>query len=150
MFESSISITGHWRMQLTGPDGTLKQEVAGKNVITTNGKELLAAYLASAAASATANTFKYVAVGTGTASETAADTALATELSRTTGTASYVSGAIYQVTATFAAGTATGAITEYGLFNSSSAGTMFSRDVETVINKGASDTLTVSTTVTLS
>ena len=150
MFESLIKITGHWNMKLHGPDGALKQEVSGKNVITTNGKELLAAYLASAAASATANTFKYVAIGTGSLAESASDTALGTELTRTTGVASYLSGAIYQVTATFAAGVGTGAITEYGLFDSSSAGTMFSRDVESVINKGASDTLSVSTTVTLS
>lgn len=150
MFESLIKISGHWHMKLFGPDGALKQEVRGDNVITTNGKELLAAYLASAAASATVNPFKYVAIGTGTTAESAADTALATELTRTTGTASYVSGAIYQVSATFAAGTGTGAITEYGLFNTSSAGTMFNRDVETVINKGASDTLSVTMQVTLS
>lgn len=150
MFQSLIKITGHWQMKLYGSDGALKQEVAGENVITTNGKEMLAAYLASAAASATVNPFKYVAIGTGTTSESASDTALVTELTRTTGTASYVSGAIYQVTATFAAGTGTGAITEYGLFNTSSAGTMFNRDVESVINKGASDTLQVTMQVTLS
>lgn len=150
MFESLIKISGHWQMKLFGPDGVLKQEVSGENVITTNGKEMLAAYLASAAASATVNPFKYVAIGTGSTAESASDTALATELTRTTGTASYVSGAIYQVTATFAAGTGTGAITEYGLFDSSTAGTMFNRDVETVINKGASDTLSVSMQVTLS
>lgn len=150
MFESLIKISGHWHMKLFGPDGVLKQEVSGENVITTNGKEMLAAYLASAAASATVNPFKYVAIGTGSTAESASDTALATELTRTTGTASYVSGAIYQVTATFAAGTGTGAITEYGLFNTSTGGTMFNRDVETVINKGASDTLSVSMQVTLS
>jgi hypothetical protein len=150
MVESLIKIEGYWTMRLHGPDGALKQEVSGKNVITTNGKEALASYLAAAAAGATENPFKYVAVGTGSVAESAADTALGGELSRKTGVASYVSGAIYQVSATFAAGVATGAITEYGLFNTSTGGTLFSRDIETVINKGASDTLSVTTQVTLS
>jgi hypothetical protein len=47
------------------------------------------------------------------------------------------------VTATFAAGSGTGAIVEYGLFNSNAAGTMLTRDVESAINKGAADTLTI-------
>jgi hypothetical protein len=54
------------------------------------------------------------------------------------------------VTATFASGVGTGAIVEYGLFSSSTGGTMFSRDTEAVINKGANDTLVVTTEVTIS
>lgn len=145
-----VTITGHWDIKLHGPDGTLKDERYGKNVITTNGKEALAAYLASAALSATRNPFFQVAIGTSSNAESASDTALGSESARASGTASYSSGAIYTVVATFAAGVGTGAIVEYGLLNSSTGGTLFSRDVEAVINKGASDTLTVTTEVTLS
>lgn len=146
----TVCFSGTWKAQLFGPEGNLKQEVFGHNVVTTDGKEMLAAYLASAAASATVNTFKYVAIGTGSTTETSSDTAMAVELTRTTGTASYISGAIYQVTATFAAGVGTGAIVEYGLFNTSTGGTLFNRDTEAVINKGASDSLVVTTQITLS
>lgn len=146
---SYIVVEGYWDMKLTGPDGQLKQHVQGKNVITTVGKESLARYLMSAATVAT-NTFRYIAIGTGSTAESASDTGMAVETARASGTVTYTSGAIYEVTATFAAGTGTGAIVEYGLFNSASAGTLFSRDTETVINKGASDTLTVTTKVTLS
>lgn len=45
--------------------------------------------------------------------------------------------------ATFAAGTGTGALTEAGIFNASSAGTMLNRVVFATVNKGASDTLIV-------
>lgn len=148
-----VRVYGNWRIERHTPvDGKMQlAEVReGRNVITTVGKEALASLLNAAAATATTNTFKYMAIGTGTGAESASDTALGTETGRHTGTVSYVSGAIYQVKATFACGVGTGAITEYGLFNSNTAGTMFCRDVESVINKGASDTLTGTLQITLS
>ena len=149
-FNAVYGIQGRWRMELRGPDGQLKQEVKGTNVVCTNGKEFLASFLQSAAAAASTFTMKYIGIGTDSTAEAASNTALGTELARHTGTVSYVSGQIYQVTATFAAGTGTGAIVEYGLFSSSSAGTMLARDTESVINKGASDTLTVVAQFTIS
>lgn len=143
-------LRGKWFVKLWGPDGELKEEREGYNVITTNGKEALASLLAAGAASATTNTFKYVAIGSDSTAEAAANTALGTELGRHTGTVSYVSNAIYQVTATFATGSGTGGIYEYGLLNSNAGGTMLSRDTENLINKGASDTLTVTCQITLS
>ena len=142
-------LSGYWWVKLYGPDGVLKESREGKNVVTTNGKEALASLLASNLNSGTTNTFQYVAIGTDATAEAAAQTALLSEASRHTGTVSYISGAIYQVTATFAAGSGTGAIVEYGLFNSNSAGTMLTRDTESAINKGASDTLTVVHQVTI-
>jgi hypothetical protein len=95
-------------------------------------------------------TAKYLAIGTDATAEAAANTGLGTETGRHTGTVSYVSGAIFQVTSTFAAGVGTGAITEYGLYTSSTGGTLISRDVEAVINKGASDSLTIVYQLTIS
>lgn len=145
-----IVLKGVWTKELHDADGHLKQRLVGTNVICTNGKEFLASFLASAAAGAATFTCKYIAIGTDSTSEAAANTALGTELSRTTGTASYVSNQIFQVKATFAAGSGTGAIVEYGLFSSSTGGTLLCRDTEPVINKGASDTLTVTCQITLS
>jgi len=150
MFKTEFALRGKWTMDLTGPDGKLKQSVTGSNVICTNGKEFLASFLQSAAAAASTFTVKYIAIGTDSTAEAAAQTALGVESARQTGTASYVSNQIYRVTATFAAGTGTGAIVEYGLFSSSSAGTMLARDTEAVINKGAGDTLTVKAEITIS
>ena len=147
---ASIGVCGQWAMVLTGPDGKIKQEVQGKNVVVDNGVEKLAQHLSSANAAATTFTFGYIAVGTDATAENSSDTGLGTELARHTGIVSYISNAIYQVKATFAAGVGTGAIVEYGLFNSNTAGTMFSRDTESVINKGAGDTLTVTSQYTFS
>lgn len=145
----SFTLKGRWTATLES-GGVVKQRVEGPNVICTNGKEFLASFLYSAAVAASTFTCKYVGVGTDSTAEAAAQTALGVELSRTTGTVSYVSNQIYQVTATFPSGTGTGAIVEYGLFSSSTGGTMLSRDVEAVINKGANDSLTTVLQITIS
>lgn len=147
---NSPKITGHWTATLYGPDGKLKTQQSGQNVVVDVGKEFLASFLQSAAAAASTFTMNYVAIGTDSTAEAASNTALGTELSRHTGVVSYVSNQIFRVTATFAAGSGTGAIVEYGLFSSNTAGTMFARDTEDVINKGASDTLTVTAEFTFS
>jgi hypothetical protein len=149
-FHSVFSLSGRYTAVLYGPDGKEKQRVNGPNVVCTNGKEFLASFLYSAAAAASTFTCKYMAIGTDGTAEAAGQTALGTELSRTTGTVSYISNQIYQVKATFATGSGTGAIVEYGLFSSSTGGTMLSRDVESVINKGAADVLTVTYQLTIS
>lgn len=146
----SIQLKGRWKAVLTGPDGEIKQEIEGQNVVCDYGKEFLASFLYSAAAAASTFTMKYVGVGSDSTSEAASNTALGTELARHTGTVSYVSNQIFQVTATFATGVGTGSIVEYGLFSSSTAGTMLNRDTESVINKGANDTLTVVCQLTIS
>lgn len=144
-----LTLSGKWKAVLTGPDGEFKTQVAGHNVICTNGLEFLASFLHSANTSGSW-TMNYVAVGSDSTAEAASNTALGTELGRHTGTISYVSGCIMQVVATFAAGSGTGDVYEYGLFSSNTGGTMLSRDTEALITKGASDTLTVTTQITFS
>ena len=147
--DRNFKLVGNWNMVLTDQYGLVKTARSGRNVIVENGKEFLASFLNSAATAASTFTMRYVAIGTDDTAEAASNTALGSESSRHTGTVTYTSGALYEVVATFAAGSGTGAITEYGLFSSNTAGTMFSRDTEDVINKGALDTLTVTTKVTV-
>jgi hypothetical protein len=52
--------------------------------------------------------------------------------------------------ATFDPGEGTGAVTEAGIFNASTAGTMLCRTVFPVVNKQAADTLQITWTLTLS
>ena len=124
MFDPVFKLSGKWKAELHGPDGTLKDVKIGSNVICTNGKEFLASYLQSAAAAAATFTMRYIAIGTDSTAEAAGNTALGVEVARHTGVVSFISGQIYQVKATFAAGTGTGAIVEYGLLSSSTAGTL--------------------------
>lgn len=92
----------------------------------------------------------HIAVGTGTTEVKATDTALDAELTRKQCTYVHTKGSTkLTVQTTFNAGEATGAITEAGVANASSAGTFFDRVVFPVINKGASDILTVTFEITL-
>ena len=146
----ALKLKGYWQIDLHGPDGELKAHREGKNVVTTNGKEFLASLFSSAACAAVTQSMRYVAIGTDDTAEDAAQTALIAETARVSGTVSYTSGGIYEVRATFTTGVGTGAITEYGLLNTTAAGTMLTRDVEAVINKGANDTLTITHQLTFS
>ena len=140
---------GTYHVVLYGDDGKVKEERKGENVVTTVGKEFLASFLRSAALAAATFTCKYIAVGTDSTAEAIGNTALGGELARQTGTVSYTSGGIMNVVATLAAGVGTGAIVEYGLLSTATAGTLFSRDTESVINKAAGDTLVVSYQLTI-
>lgn len=147
---STIGMKGHVTVEVYGPDGKLKDRRVGHNVITEVGKEFIASLLYSAAGAASTFTARYVAIGTDSTAEAASNTALGTEASRHTGTVSYISGGIFRVTATFATGSGTGAIVEYGLLSSNTNGTLIGRHTSAAVNKGASDTLTVTYDVTFS
>lgn len=142
---------GYWTAVVTGSDGKVKQQVAGTNVVTTNGKDFLASFLVSAAAAASTFVMQYVACGTGTTPETVGDTALYSELKRVTATISHNGTGVYQLVASFGTNSAVGAISEYGIFNTSAiGGVMLARDTESVVNVGTTDNLTVTAQITLS
>ena len=92
----------------------------------------------------------HMAVGTSTSSAAANNTTLGTEIARVGLTSTSVSGAVVTYVASFGAGTGTGAITEAGILNASSSGTLLCRTVFSVVNKGASDAMTITWTVTVS
>ena len=92
-----------------------------------------------------------IAVGTGTVAAAAGDTALGAELARKAATYDHTAGTkVFTFETTFDPGEATGAITEAGVFNAATAGTMLDRVVFAVINKGVDDTLTQKFTFTMS
>jgi len=92
----------------------------------------------------------HMAIGTGSTPAAAGDSALGTQAARVALTSTTVTNAEVAYVATFGAGTGTGAITEAGLFNASSGGTMLCRTVFSVVNKGSSDSMTITWTVTVS
>ena len=122
----------------------LVQEI--DNIVVTAGK----GYVASRMKDATATAMSHMGIGSGSTAADAADTALGTQLGRVALTSTNVSGAVVTYVASFAAGTGTGAVTEAGIFNASSGGTMLCRTVFSVVNKGAPDSMTVTWTVTVS
>jgi hypothetical protein len=147
----STSLKGHVRIELTDENGQVKQAIEFDNTFTAAGDAHVADRLAATPGEAAMG---WMAVGTGSTAFTTGSTTLNSELDRNALDAGYPeqgAGAndndvIYK--ASWAAGDGTGAITEAGIFNSSGAGTMLAASTFSVINKGASDTLTITWTVT--
>ena len=125
-------------------NGEVVQEV--DNLVVTAGK----GYVASRIKDATATAMSHMEIGSGSTAAAASDTALGSALGRVSLTSTSVSSAVVTYVATFGAGTGTGAVTEAGLFNASSSGTMLCRTVFSVVNKGAADSMTITWTVTVS
>lgn len=118
------------------------------NIIVNAGFDFICNAIGDTTAAGSAN---IIGVGTGTVAPAAGDIALGTELLRKQGTYAHTAGTkVFTIQVTFAAGEATGAITEAGCFTATTGGTMLDRVTFAVINKGTSDTLTVTFTFTLS
>lgn len=141
-----LKATGALKVVLTGADGQVKHEQDVKNLVVTTGL----GYIASRMKDTTQGAMSHMAVGAGTANAAAGDTALGSELGRVALTSTTVTGNQTVYVATFAPGTGTGAVTEAGIFNDPSAGTMLCRTKFAVVNKDAGDTLSITWTVTIS
>ena len=145
MINDSIEVTGELKLTLTRPDGHVKHEVIIPNLVVTAGKN----YIASRMKDASATAMTHMAIGTGSTAAAAGNTALGSEAGRVALTSTTVSTNNVAYVATFPAGTGTGAITEAGILNASSSGTLLCRTVFSVINKGSADTLGITWTVTV-
>ena len=141
MINDGLKLTGKLKIAL---NGETVQEV--NNLVVTDGKE----YVASRMKDATATAMSHMAIGSGSTAAAAGDSSLGTELGRVALTSTAVSGAVVTYTATVGAGTGTGAVTEAGILNASSSGDLLCRTVFSVVNKGASDSMTITWTVTVS
>lgn len=147
MFNDSIKMKGKLNVVLTGPDGAVKESREFDNLVVTVGKN----FIASRMKDTTDTAMSHMEVGTGSTAAAVGNTALETPVasSRVSLTSTTVTTNSVAYVATFPAGTGTGALTEAGIFNASSSGTMLCRTVFSVINKGAADTLGITWTVTV-
>jgi len=139
-------LKGEFEVFLYDKEGTLKEYRKVKNLTVNAGFSAVCDMMGSG----NVEPFTYCAIGTGTTAPDATDTSLESEVARVQGGYTKVSNTVWKNEATFGAGTGTGAITESGLFNSSSSGTMLCRQTFAVINKGDNDTLVVTWQYTLS
>jgi hypothetical protein len=141
-----LKATGRLKIELFSDDGKLKDSREIDNLVVTVGKN----FIASRMTGASANVMSHMAVGTSSTAPAAGDTTLGTEVGRVALTSGTSSAAVATYVATFGAGTGTGALVEAGILNASSAGTLLCRTTFSVVNKGASDSMTITWTVTIS
>ena len=144
MIQDNLKVTGDLTVQIFDKAGKLKEERQLKNLVVTTGKTFIAARMVG-----TPTAMSHMAVGAGTAAASASDTALGSELGRVALSSSTSASNVVTYVATFGAGTGTGAVTEAGIFNASSGGTMLCRTVFSVINKGADDAMSVTWQITV-
>ncbi len=140
MINDNLKLTGALTIAI---NDTIVQKT--ENLVVTAGKEWVADRMNNA------NTvMTYMSIGTGKTAGGGSNTTLVTELDRNALSSTTVTGANVAYVASWAAGDGTGAITEAGIFNSVTNGSMLARTTFNVVNKGEDDSMTITWTVTVS
>lgn len=147
MINESLKLRGDLDVVVYGADGQVKDQRKLTNLIVDAGLN----FICSRMKDTTDDAMSHMALGSGTTAAAGGDTDLGSILgSREALDSTTVSTNTIVYVASFEAGDATGAVTEAGIFNAASAGTMLCRTVFPVVNKGASDTMSITWTITLS
>jgi len=145
--QENISMKGELTIDRFDVNGQLIEKRKIPNLIVSAGKNLMISRLLGT----TDGVMTHMGVGIGTTSPIIANTAIETALgarialtsaTQTTNTVTYVG--------TFSAGVSTGAITEAGIFNALTSGTMLCRTTFPVVNKAAGDSIVITWVITLS
>lgn len=140
MINDDLKLTGHVSIAL---NDKVVQEIP--NLVVTAGKEWVADRMNNA------NTvMTHMAVGTSSTAPASGQTTLVSESARGALTSTTVTSNVIAYVETFAAGTATAALTEAGLFDASSGGDMLARTTFSVVNKGENDSMTITWSITVS
>jgi len=149
MFTESIALSGKLKIVVLDQFGSTKDERNLNNLVVSTGKNVIASRMAGN----TSPIMSRMGVGTGSVAALVSDTSLGAPIASgnvVLDTAAASSNTITYV-ATFPAGTGTGAITEAGIFNGfPGVGSMLCRTVFSVVNKGASDVIVITWTVSIS
>jgi len=148
MIEDFIKATGQLNIQVVGADGSIKHNQTAENLVVTAGK----VFIASRMAGTSSAVMSYMAIGTGTTAAAVGDTALQSQSAIVALTSTTPSSNTVVYVASFPAGTPASltAITEAGIFNASSSGTMLCHTIFAAINKDVGDTMQITWTITLS
>lgn len=142
----SLKFAGRLNIVLTDKDGNIKETREETNLVVDAGLE----FICDRMEGTTQAVMSHMAVGSDNTAPAAGDTDLGSILgsreaidstTATNNTIVYVCG--------FEAGDGTGAITEAGIFNAATGGTMLCRTTFAVVNKAADDTMTITWTITL-
>jgi hypothetical protein len=146
MLKENLKLRGDVALVLKDKKGNVKEKREINNLIVSAGLE----FICSRMAGTSANVMSHMALGSGTTAAAAGDTDLESILgSREALDSTTASSNTITYVSSFEAGEGTGAVTEAGIFNAASSGTMLCRTVFSVVNKEADDTMSVTWTITL-
>lgn len=132
----NVKIRGNVTIRKLDAAGEVLDEQTFHNIVVNGGKAAIAGLIIG-----TGTAYGYIAIGTGTTAEAATDTAMEVEIARKVATTSQVTTTVTNDTAhfeaTFGSGdglTGTSAVTEYGLFDAATAGTMLAHVIKPAKN----------------
>lgn len=147
MINDKLKLRGDVALVLKDKDGNVKDSREIHNLVVSTGLT----FICSRMAGTSAGVMSHMALGSGTTAAAAGQTDLVSILgSREALDSTSASSNTITYVSSFEAGEGTGAVTEAGVFNASSSGTMLCRTVFPAVNKQADDTMSVTWTITLS
>jgi hypothetical protein len=145
MMNDGLKLRGDVALVLRDKNGNVKEERKINNLIVNTGLNFICDRMKN-----DETAMSHMALGSGSTAAAASDTTLGSQLgSREALDSDTVSSNTITYTSSFEAGDATGAVTEAGIFNATSGGTMLCRTVFAVVNKSADDSLSVSWQISL-
>jgi hypothetical protein len=146
MINDNLKLRGDVAIVLKDKDGNIKDTREITNLVVNTGLT----FICSRMAGTSAGVMTHMAVGSGTTAAAAGQTDLVSILgSREALDSTSASSNTITFVSSFEAGEGTGAITESGIFNASSGGTMCARVTFPAVNKQADDTMSITHTITL-
>ncbi len=146
MINDDLKLRGDVAIVLKDKDGKVKESREINNLVVSAGLT----YICSRMADASAGVMSHMALGSGTTAAAAGDTDLQSILgSREALDSTTASSNTITYVSSFEAGEGTGAVTEAGIFNAATSGTMLCHVIFPVVNKQADDTMSVTWTITL-
>ena len=147
MINDNLKLRGDVAIVLKDKNGNVKDSREIHNLVVNAGLT----FICSRMAGTSAGVMSHMALGSSTTAAAAGQTDLVSILgSREALDSTSASSNTITYVSSFEAGEGTGAVTEAGIFNASSSGTMLCRTVFPVVNKQADDTMSVTWTITLS
>jgi len=146
MINDNLKLRGDVAIVLKDKNGNVKDSREIHNLVVNAGLT----FICSRMAGTSAGVMSHMALGSSTTAAAAGQTDLVSILgSREALDSTSASSNTITYVSSFEAGEGTGAVTEAGIFNASSSGTMLCRTVFPVVNKQADDTMSVTWTITL-
>tara|TARA_R110000803_G_scaffold192247_1_gene255021 strand:- start:418 stop:867 length:450 start_codon:yes stop_codon:yes gene_type:complete len=146
MIKDKLKLRGDVSIVLKSADGSVKDSREIKNLVVSDGLN----FIVSRMKDTTQDAMSHMAVGSSTTAAAAGQTDLVSILgSREALDSTAVSTNTVTYVSSFEAGEGTGAVTEAGIFNASTSGDMLCRTVFAVVNKQATDSMTITWIITL-
>ena len=145
MINEGLKLKGDVAVVLRDKNGNVKEERKINNLMVDTGLNFICDRMKDDETAMT-----HMALGSGTTAPAAGNTALESQLgSREALDSSTVTNNQIVFISSFEAGDSTGAVSEAGIFNAASGGTMLCRVTFSVVNKAADDVLSINWTITL-